>query len=126
MLLTEYILKQNPNIRAYRTPSLDQHQCMDILEMPKLDEWAATSGNRGVGLAKICHHTPRFPHFCWCRADYQLVKSLGLKSCIKIVMLYDQDCFAGDNVLRIAKDLAENNTGSRVLAVCTKMTVVNF
>ncbi|KAK7400088.1 hypothetical protein VNO78_11288 [Psophocarpus tetragonolobus] len=42
--------------------------------------------------------------------------------------MYDafQGCFAGDTVLRLAKDLAENNKGARVLVVCSQITTVTF
>lgn len=39
---------------------------------------------------------------------------------------FKQGCFAGGTVLRLAKDLAENNAGSRVLAVCSEITAVTF
>ncbi|KVI08857.1 Chalcone/stilbene synthase, N-terminal [Cynara cardunculus var. scolymus] len=33
-------------------------------------------------------------------------------------------CFAGGTVLRLAKDIAENNKGSRVLVVCSEITAI--
>lgn len=39
---------------------------------------------------------------------------------------FKQGCFAGGTVLRLAKDLAENNAGSRVLVVCSEITAVTF
>ncbi|KAL0349110.1 UNVERIFIED_CONTAM: Chalcone synthase [Sesamum angustifolium] len=50
-------------------------------------------------------------------ADYQLTKLLGLRPSVKRFMMYQQGCFAGGTVLRMAKDLAENNAGARVLAL---------
>uniref|UniRef100_A0A7N0V9W2 Chalcone synthase n=2 Tax=Kalanchoe fedtschenkoi TaxID=63787 RepID=A0A7N0V9W2_KALFE len=41
-------------------------------------------------------------------------------------MMYQQGCFAGGTVLRLAKDLAENNKGARVLVVCSEITAVTF
>ena len=41
-------------------------------------------------------------------------------------MLYHLGCFAEEAVLQIAKDLAENNKGARVLVVCSKLIVVTF
>ncbi|KAK0607925.1 hypothetical protein LWI29_022724 [Acer saccharum] len=41
-------------------------------------------------------------------------------------MMYQQGCFASGTVLRLAKDLAENNTGARVLVVCSEITAVTF
>jgi len=40
--------------------------------------------------------------------------------------MYQQGCFAGGTVLRLAKDLAENNRGARVLVVCSEITAVTF
>ncbi|KAK3000440.1 hypothetical protein RJ639_021693 [Escallonia herrerae] len=51
-------------------------------------------------------------------ADYQLTKLLGLRPSVKRLMIYQQGCFAGGAVLRLAKDLAENNAGACVLVVC--------
>ncbi|XP_048553807.1 chalcone synthase 2-like [Triticum urartu] len=59
-------------------------------------------------------------------ADYQLTKMLGLRPSIKRLMMYQQGCFAGGTVLRLAKDLAENNRGARVLVVCSEITAVTF
>lgn len=59
-------------------------------------------------------------------ADYQLTKLLGLRPSIKRLMIYNQGCFAGGTGLRLAKDLAENNKGSRVLLVCSKISIVTF
>lgn len=54
-------------------------------------------------------------------ADYQLIKLLGLNASVKRCMLYQLGCYGGGTVLRLAKDLAENNPGSRVLAVCSEV-----
>jgi len=59
-------------------------------------------------------------------ADYQLTKLLGLRPSVKRLMMYQQGCFAGGTVLRLAKDLAENNKGARVLVVCSEITAVTF
>ncbi|CAN1143419.1 Chalcone synthase (Fragment) [Linum perenne] len=40
--------------------------------------------------------------------------------------MYQQGCFAGGTVLRLAKDLAGNNKGARVLVVCSEITAVTF
>ncbi|PON33430.1 Thiolase-like [Parasponia andersonii] len=59
-------------------------------------------------------------------ADFQLIRSLGLKPTVKRVMLYHQGCFAGGTVLRIVKDLAKNNASARVLVVCSDITISTF
>ncbi|KAJ6978215.1 hypothetical protein NC653_029953 [Populus alba x Populus x berolinensis] len=41
-------------------------------------------------------------------------------------MLYQQGCYGGGTALRVAKDLAENNAGARVLVVCSEITAITF
>ncbi|RYR12479.1 hypothetical protein Ahy_B04g070019 isoform A [Arachis hypogaea] len=50
----------------------------------------------------------------------------AIKPYVKRYMMYQQGCFAGGTVLRLAKDLAENNKGARVLVVCSEITAVTF
>ncbi|RYR12466.1 hypothetical protein Ahy_B04g070007 isoform C [Arachis hypogaea] len=58
--------------------------------------------------------------------DYELIVLLGLDPSVKRYMMYHQGCFAGGTVLRLAKDLAENNKDARVLIVCSENTSVTF
>ncbi|XWS66401.1 hypothetical protein CRYUN_Cryun05aG0196100 [Craigia yunnanensis] len=41
-------------------------------------------------------------------------------------MIYQQGCFACDIALRLAKDLAENNKGARVLVICSEILAIFF
>ncbi|KAK2999356.1 hypothetical protein RJ639_023990 [Escallonia herrerae] len=50
--------------------------------------------------------------------DYQFTKLLGLRPSVKRLMIYQQGCFTCGTVLRLAKDLAENNAGACVLVNC--------
>ncbi|XP_061373344.1 chalcone synthase-like [Gastrolobium bilobum] len=127
--LTEEILEENPNIGTYKEPSLDARQDILVVEVPKLGEKAASKAIKEWGGPKS-----EITHLIFCStsgvdmpgADYELVKLLGLKPSTKRFMLYHQGCFAGGTVLRLAKDLAENNDGARVLVVCSEITVVTF
>ncbi|XP_010916088.1 chalcone synthase [Elaeis guineensis] len=129
MHLTEDILKENPNMCAYMASSLDARQDILVEEVPKLGKEAAVKAIKEWGRPKS-----NITHLVVCStsgvdmpgADYQLIRLLGLKSSVKRVMLYHQGCFAGGTVLRIAKDLAENNKDARVLVVCSEITVVTF
>ncbi|MED6150929.1 Chitin synthase, class 3 [Stylosanthes scabra] len=58
--------------------------------------------------------------------DYQCAVLLGLDPCVKRYMMYHQGCFADGTMFRLAKDLAENNKGARVLIVCSEVTAVTF
>ncbi|KAL6009990.1 Chitin synthase, class 3 [Asimina triloba] len=129
MYLTEEIIKNNPSIAAYDAPSLNVRQDILITEVPKLGEEAASKaiGEWGGLKSEITHLI-----FCTSSgvdspgADYQLMKLLGLPFTVKRYMFYKQGHFAGGMALRLAKDLAENNAGARVLVVCSEMTVGYF
>uniref|UniRef100_A0A7N0VM63 Chalcone synthase n=1 Tax=Kalanchoe fedtschenkoi TaxID=63787 RepID=A0A7N0VM63_KALFE len=129
MHLTEEILKENPNICEYMAPSLDARQDMAVAEVPKLGKEAAAKAIKEWGQPKS-----KITHLVFCTtsgvdmpgADYQLIKLLGLRPSVKRLMMYQQGCFAGGTVLRLAKDLAENNRGARVLAVCSEITAMMF
>nr|AHA61354.1 chalcone synthase [Emblica officinalis] len=129
MYLNEEILKENPNICAYMAPSLDARQDIVVVEIPKLGKEAAVKAIKEWGQPKS-----KITHLVFCTtsgvdmpgADYQLTKLLGLKPSVKRLMMYQQGCFAGGTVLRLAKDLAENNKGARVLVVCSEITAVTF
>lgn len=129
MHLTEEFLKENTNMCAYMAPSLDVRQDIVVVEVPKLGKEAAKKAISEWGQPKS-----KITHLVFCTtsgvdmpgADYQLTKLLGLKPSVKRLMMYQQGCFAGGTVLRLAKDLAENNKNARVLVVCSEITAVTF
>nr|AGC72949.1 chalcone synthase [Arabis auriculata]CDU43487.1 chalcone synthase [Arabis auriculata]CDU43528.1 chalcone synthase [Arabis auriculata]CDU43538.1 chalcone synthase [Arabis auriculata] len=129
MHLTEEFLKDNPKMCAYMAPSLDARQDIVVVEVPKLGKEAAVKAIKEWGQPKS-----KITHVVFCTtsgvdmpgADYQLTKLLGLRPSVKRLMMYQQGCFAGGTVLRLAKDLAENNRGARVLVVCSEITAVTF
>ncbi|KAF6136915.1 hypothetical protein GIB67_025749 [Kingdonia uniflora] len=130
MHITEEILEENPNMCEYNAPSLDARQDIVVVEVPKLGKEAATKAIKEWGQPKS-----KITHLIFCTrsgvdmpgADYQLTKLLGLRLSVKRYMMYQQGCFAGGTVLRLAKDLAENNAGARVLVVCSEIsTAVTF
>jgi chalcone synthase len=129
MHLTEEMLKENTGISEYMAPSLDARQDIAIVEVPKLGKEAAVKAIKEWG-----HDKSEITHLVFCTtsgvdmpgADYQLTKLLELRPSVKRLKMYQQGCFAGGTVLRVAKDLAENNRGARVLVVCSEVTVVTF
>ncbi|XP_047091946.1 chalcone synthase 2-like [Lolium rigidum] len=129
MTLTEEIFEEHPSIGTYMAPSLDVRQDITVAEIPKLGKAAALKALKEWG-----HPLSKITHLVFCStsgvdlpgADYQLIKMLGLSLSVRRVMLYQQGCFAGGTVLRVAKDLAENNRGARVLVVCSEITAQTF
>ncbi|KAJ4777684.1 Chalcone synthase [Rhynchospora pubera] len=129
MHLTEEILTENPNICAYMEQSLDARQDIVVVEVPRLGKEAAVKAIKEWGQPKS-----KITHVIFCTtsgvdmpgADYQVTKLLGLRPSVNRFMMYQQGCFAGGTVLRMAKDLAENNRGARVLVICSEITAVTF
>ncbi|KAL5714271.1 chalcone synthase [Ranunculus cassubicifolius] len=129
MYLTEDILKENPGMCDYYAQSLNSRQDILVREVPKLGKEAAIAAINEWGQPKSS-----ITHLIFCTssgvdmpsADYQLTKLLGLSLSVKRTMIYLQGCFAGGTVLRLAKDLAENNRGARVLVVCSEITAHTF
>nr|ALI57117.1 polyketide synthase [Aquilaria crassna] len=127
--VTEEILKENPSMRDYWSPSLDARQDIVVVEVPKLGKEAAVKAIKEWGQPKS-----KITHLIFCTtsgvdmpgADYQLTKLLGLRPSVKRTMIYQQGCFAGGTVLRLSKDIAENNKGARILVVCAEITAVTF
>ena len=108
---------------------MDVRQDIVVVEVPKLAKEAAARAIKEWGQPKS-----KISHLVFCTtagvdmpgADWALVKLLGLRSTVKRLMLYQIGCYGGGTVLRIAKDLAENNKGARVLVVCSEITAVTF
>ncbi|CAN6552483.1 unnamed protein product [Malus baccata var. baccata] len=119
MYLTEEILKENPSVCEYMAPLPDARQDMVVVEVPRLGKEAATKAIKEWGQPKS-----KITYLVFCTTSaYQ---ALGLRPSVERLIVYQQGCFAGDTVLRLAKDLAENNKGARVLIVCSEITAVTF
>ncbi|KAK6285438.1 hypothetical protein POUND7_011617 [Theobroma cacao] len=58
--------------------------------------------------------------------DLYLASQLGLKNDVNRVMLYFLGCYGGVTGLRVAKDIAENNPGSRILLTTSETTILGF
>ncbi|GMP62542.1 hypothetical protein CsSME_00024609 [Camellia sinensis var. sinensis] len=127
--LTEEILMENPNMCTYNAPSFDARQDMLVVEVPKLGKEAAINAIKEWGQPKS-----KITHLVFCTtsgvdmpgADFRLANLLSLQPSVNRFMMYQQGCSAGGTVLRLAKDLAENNKGARVLVVCSEITAIAF
>nr|3A5Q_A Chain A, Benzalacetone synthase [Rheum palmatum]3A5Q_B Chain B, Benzalacetone synthase [Rheum palmatum]3A5R_A Chain A, Benzalacetone synthase [Rheum palmatum]3A5R_B Chain B, Benzalacetone synthase [Rheum palmatum] len=127
--VTEEILKENPNIAAYEATSLNVRHKMQVKGVAELGKEAALKAIKEWGQPKS-----KITHLIVCclagvdmpGADYQLTKLLDLDPSVKRFMFYHLGCYAGGTVLRLAKDIAENNKGARVLIVCSEMTTTCF
>ncbi|KAK9054225.1 hypothetical protein SSX86_025303 [Deinandra increscens subsp. villosa] len=129
MFLTEEFLKENPNMCDYMSPSLNARHDLLVNAIPELGKEAAHKAIEEWGLSKS-----KITHLIFCTtsgidmpgADFQLTKLLGLSPHVNRLMMYQQGCSGGGMALRLAKDLAENNKGSRVLVVCSESMTTTF
>ncbi|OAY37152.1 hypothetical protein MANES_11G079070v8 [Manihot esculenta] len=130
MHLTEEMLKEHPNLCSYKEPSLSTRKEILKHELPKLGSEAACKAIQEWGQPKskithlIFYTTSSIVVMPGC--DFYLAKILGLRPCVQRFMMYNLGCFAGGTVLRLAKDLAENNKDARVLVVCSEISVATF
>ncbi|KAJ4973830.1 hypothetical protein NE237_007188 [Protea cynaroides] len=122
--MTEELINKNPDFFDPTAPSLDARQDIMVVEVPKLAKEAASKAIEewGQPKSKITHLV--FTTISGVDApgyDFQLIKLLGLSPNVQRVMMYHLGCYGGGSVLRVAKDLAENNKGARVLVVCSEI-----
>ncbi|KAJ4972643.1 hypothetical protein NE237_005817 [Protea cynaroides] len=122
--MTEELINENPDFFNPTAPSLDARQDIMVVEVPKLAKEAASKAIEewGQPKSKITHLV--FTTISGVDApgyDFQLIKLLGLSPNVQRVMMYHLGCYGGGSVLRVAKDLAENNKGARVLVVCSEI-----
>lgn len=125
----EAVIDAHPEFLDGASPSLDAR--LEIVKTAVPELAAAASRNAvaewGRPAGDITHlvvatnsgaHAPG--------VDFRLVRLLGLRPSVRRTMLYLGGCFTGAAALRLAKDLAENNRGARVLVVCAELTVMLF
>lgn len=125
----EEIIKNNPNLLSPETASLDARLDFEIEQIPKLGAEAALKaieewGQPKTSITHLIFHS--YSGLSMPGADYKLVKLVGLKPSVKRIMLYHNGCYGGGAVTRIAKDIAENNMGARVLVVCCELMLNAF
>ncbi|GJN04733.1 hypothetical protein PR202_ga22303 [Eleusine coracana subsp. coracana] len=58
--------------------------------------------------------------------DFRLASLLGLSPSVQRTMMYLNGCSSGSAALRVAKDVAENNLGARVLVACADLSLIGF
>ncbi|KAJ8503658.1 hypothetical protein OPV22_004544 [Ensete ventricosum] len=129
MLLTEEILGEKPGMCSYMGTSFDERQDIVVEEVPRLAKEAAAKAIKEWGRDKS-----EITHLLFCStsgidmpgADYRLIKLLGLPLAVNRIMLYSQACHMGAQMLRIAKDIAENNRDARVLLVACEVNTIIF
>ncbi|XP_073128285.1 type III polyketide synthase A-like [Henckelia pumila] len=128
-VMSKEILDKYPELATEGSPTIKQR--LDIAN-PAVVEMAAEASlacikqwNRPVShithLVYVSSSEIRLPG-----GDLHLAAELGLKNDVNRVMLYFLGCYGGVTGLRVAKDIAENNPGSRVLLTTSETTILGF
>ncbi|KAM7268722.1 hypothetical protein ACFE04_010888 [Oxalis oulophora] len=129
MHVSEELFKTHPNIYTNGAASYDTRQELLLPAVAQLGKEVALKAIKewGQPISSITHLVCttatgiEMPGL-----DYQLTKLLNLNPTVQRYMYYQQGCYSGAAALRSAKDLAENNPGSRVLVVCSELLTTMF
>ncbi|CAN6304049.1 unnamed protein product [Urochloa humidicola] len=126
---TEDLLRDHPEFLDPAAPSLDARLDIVAAAVPELTAAAAAKaivewGRPATDITHLVVATYSGAHMPG--ADHRLASLLGLRPSVRRTVLYMNGCSSGAAALRVAKDLAENTRGARVLVACAELTLVLF
>ncbi|KAK7264093.1 hypothetical protein RJT34_31696 [Clitoria ternatea] len=129
VVMSEDILKKYPELAVEGTSTIKQRLeiCNEAVTQMAIEASRACIKKWGGSLSGITHlvyvssSEARLPG-----GDLYLAKGLGLSPETQRIMLYFAGCSGGVAGLRVAKDIAENNPGSRVLLATSETTIIGF
>eukprot|EP01018_Ginkgo_biloba_P024401 Gb_02579 [translate_table: standard] len=128
-VMSEEILKQYPELAVEGAPTVGQRLEISNEAVTELAVEASLNCIKEWGrpvteithLVYVSSSEVRLPG-----GDLYLATKLGLRNDVSRVLLYFLGCYGGVTGLRVAKDLAENNPGSRVLLATSETTILGF
>ncbi|KAL6660683.1 hypothetical protein ACP70R_001718 [Stipagrostis hirtigluma subsp. patula] len=129
LYFSDDMLRTNPSLMAHNSPSLTLRQELADVGIPQLGAEAAINAinDWGKQASDITHLVVATScSGCMPGADCELGRLLGLRPSTKRFMMYQVGCHGGCTALRLSKDLAENNPGSRVLVVCSEVCTLSL
>ncbi|KAM3393445.1 hypothetical protein ACQJBY_014247 [Aegilops geniculata] len=126
---TEELLNVHPELLHRASPSIDARLEIAATAAPELAASAAVKaiaewGRPATDITHLIVSTNSAAHAP--SVDFRLASLLGLRPSVCRTMLHLNGCSGGCVALRLAKDLAENNRGARVLVACVELTVTSF
>ncbi|XP_052194513.1 type III polyketide synthase B [Diospyros lotus] len=129
VVMSEEILNEYPELATEGQPTVTQRLniCNKAVTKMAIEASEACIKNWGRPASHITHlvyvssSEARLPG-----GDIYLARGLGLRPETRRVLLYFMGCSGGVAGLRIAKDIAENNPGSRVLLATSETTILGF
>ncbi|XP_073102052.1 type III polyketide synthase B isoform X1 [Elaeis guineensis] len=129
VVMSEEILRNYPELATEGLPTVKQRLDISNKAVTQMAIEASLSCIKALGrplscithLVYVSSSEARFPG-----GDLHLALGLGLSPDVRRIMLSFTGCSGGVAGLRVAKDLAENNPGSRVLLATSETTIVGF
>uniref|UniRef100_A0A7N0ZSL3 Chalcone synthase n=1 Tax=Kalanchoe fedtschenkoi TaxID=63787 RepID=A0A7N0ZSL3_KALFE len=129
VVMSEEIMQKYPELALEGLPTVKQRLdiCNPAVTQMAIDASKACIKSWGRPASDITHlvyvssSEARLPG-----GDLYLAKGLGISPEVSRVMLYFMGCSGGVAGLRVAKDIAENNPGSRVLLATSETTIIGF
>ncbi|TVU45743.1 hypothetical protein EJB05_05241, partial [Eragrostis curvula] len=114
----EELFQGHPELLDRTSPSLDARMDMVATAVPELTAAAALEaiaewGRPATEITHLVVSTNSGAHMPG--LDFRLASLLGLRPTVRRTMLYMNGCSSGSAALRVAKDIADNNRGARVL-----------
>ncbi|KAL2460872.1 Type III polyketide synthase A [Abeliophyllum distichum] len=128
-VMSKEILEKYPELATEGSPTIKQRLEIAnpaVVEMAKeaslvcLKEWGRPAEDI-THIVYVSSSEIRLPG-----GDLYLASELRLRNDVGRVMLYFLGCYGGVTGLRVAKDIAENNPGSRVLLTTSETTILGF
>nr|UPN62990.1 polyketide synthase 2 [Aquilaria sinensis] len=128
-VMSKEILDNYPELVTEGSPTIRQRLEIAnpaVVEMAKeaslacIKQWGRPAGDI-THIVYVSSSEIRLPG-----GDLYLANELGLKNDINRIMLYFLGCYGGVTGLRVAKDIAENNPGSRILLTTSETTILGF
>ncbi|KAJ6400316.1 hypothetical protein OIU84_015884 [Salix udensis] len=128
-VMSKEILEKYPELATEGSPTIKQRLEIAnpaVVEMALnasiacIDEWGGSVKDI-THIVYVSSSEIRLPG-----GDLYLATQLGLRNDVGRVMLYFLGCYGGVTGLRVAKDIAENNPGSRVLLTTSETTILGF
>ncbi|KAL3539052.1 hypothetical protein ACH5RR_002418 [Cinchona calisaya] len=129
VVMSEEIIKKYPELVVEGLPTVKQRLeiCNSAVTQMAIEAAQSCIKNWARPVSDITHlvyvssSEVRLPG-----GDLYLAKGLGLRPETQRVMLNFSGCSGGVAGIRVAKDIAENNPGSRVLLATSETTIIGF
>ncbi|KAM7256472.1 hypothetical protein ACFE04_012213 [Oxalis oulophora] len=129
VVMSDEILSKYPELALEGLPTVTQRLdiCNDAVTQMAIEASQACVKSWGKPVSEITHvvyvssSEARLPG-----GDLYLARGLGLSPETQRVMLYFAGCSGGVAGLRVAKDIAENNPGCRVLLATSETTIIGY